>query len=77
MAREAAIEPRVLVSSDRTARHIDALVAGGMRRIEIAKAAGVSPALVTKASRPGGSLNAESEERLLGVGVVRVGESER
>jgi hypothetical protein len=67
LARQALVESRVLVSSDRAAAHIEELLAAGLKRAEIARRAGVSAALVTKASRAGGSINAASEEKLLGV----------
>ena len=38
-----------------------------MKRGEIAAAAGVSAALISKAGRPGGSLNQETEEKILAV----------
>ena len=67
LKREAMVTPRVLVRSDRAAAHIAELVAGGMKRGEIAAAAGVSAALISKAGRPGGSLNQETEEKILAV----------
>ena len=47
------------------AEHIAQLLAGGWRRIEIARATGLSPALVTKASRPGNGLNESMAEKIL------------
>jgi hypothetical protein len=67
LAREALIERRILVASVEAAEHIDSLLAAGWKRIEIARAAGVSPALITKASRPGNGLNESTAAAILAV----------
>lgn len=59
-AREALREPRVLVYSDQAAEHIAALLSAGWTRSEIARAAGVSAPLITKAQKPGNFLNERS-----------------
>lgn len=68
LEREALIEPRRLVESDDVAEHIAKLLEGGWKRIEIARAAGLSPALVTKASRPGNGLNESTAAKILALG---------
>jgi methylaspartate ammonia-lyase len=67
LAREALVEPRVLVYADETAAHIEALTSSGMRRIEIARRAGLSPAVITKASRATSTIDASTAERILAV----------
>jgi len=59
------MEPRRLVDSTQVAEHIDTLLAAGWKRIEIARAARCSPALITKALRPGNGLNASMAEKIL------------
>lgn len=49
LEREALIEPRRLVDSTEVAEHIETLLDAGWKRIAIARATGLSPALVTKA----------------------------
>ena len=68
MEGEGLRQPRVLVDSGATAEHIEALLAAGWSRAEIARAAEVSAALVTKASKPGNGLNESSAQAILGVG---------
>jgi hypothetical protein len=68
LERDARVQPRVLVDSDTVAAHIERLLVSGWKRIEIARAAGLSPALVTKAARPGNGLNASSAEKILALG---------
>ena len=65
LEREALIERRRLVASDQVAEHIARLLAAGWKRIEIARAAAVCPALITKASMPGNGLNESTAERIL------------
>ena len=71
LEQEALVEHRRLVDSDEVAEHIAQLLAGGWRRIEIARATGLSPALVTKASRPGTGLNASTAEKILALRTLR------
>jgi hypothetical protein len=54
------------------AEHIEALIAAGWKRIEIARAASVSPALVTKASRRGNGLNESTAEAILALEAAKV-----
>jgi hypothetical protein len=67
LEKEALVERRRLVDSDPVAEHIEALVAAGWR-IEIARAASVSPALITKMSTPGNEPNKSTAERILALG---------
>ena len=67
LAREATIQERVLVRSDRAAAHIAELVAGGMTRAEVARAARLSKAVVSKAGRRGESISEETERKILNV----------
>jgi hypothetical protein len=60
----------VLVYSNEAAEHIAALLDAGWTRSEIARAASVSPALITKASKLDNSLNERSAAAILGVGDV-------
>ena len=64
----------MLVDSSPVAEHIEALLAAGWKKIEIAQAASVSNSLVTKASRPGNGLNQATAEALL---ALRPAERER
>ena len=66
-AREALRQPRVIVPTDQTAQHIASLLAAGWTRSAIAHSAGVSGALITKASRAGNGLNESSAEAILAV----------
>jgi hypothetical protein len=66
-AREAQREPRVLVWSDPVAEHIEALLGEGWSRSEIARAAGVSGSLITKAQKAGNFLNERSAAAILAV----------
>ncbi len=50
------------------AEHIAQLLAGGWKRIEIARATELSPALVTQSSRPRNGLNASTAEKNLALG---------
>jgi hypothetical protein len=65
LKRETLIERRVLVSSDGVTAHITGLIKAGWKRIEIARTASVSPALITKASRPGNGLEERTAQRIL------------
>jgi hypothetical protein len=47
----------------------ETLLGAGWRKIEIARAASVSPALITKASRAGNSLNESTAEKILALEV--------
>jgi hypothetical protein len=53
------------VDSTEVADHIETLLAAGWRRIEIARAASVSPALITKASKRGNGQHESTAERIL------------
>jgi transcriptional regulator with XRE-family HTH domain len=68
LARLALIEPRRLVYSDEARTHVEALVAAGMKKTEVAKRAGVSPALISKVLKPGSVINAKTAERILALG---------
>ena len=67
LAREATIEPRVLVDASAARTHIEALVSAGMPKGEVARRAGLSPALVSKVLKPDSSVEAATEARILAV----------
>ena len=68
LARLAAIKPRRLVYADEARAHVEELVARGVSKSEVARRAGVSPALISKIMKPGSSINAETAERILALG---------
>jgi hypothetical protein len=51
--------------SDEVAEHIGRLLEGGWRRVEIAREAHLSPAVVTKASRGGNVIDVRTAEAIL------------
>ena len=63
--RLALIKPRRLVFADEARAHLEELVAGGVSKSEVARRAGVSPALITKVLKPGSVVNAETAQRIL------------
>ena len=67
LARRASIEPRRLVSADEARAHVDELVARGWRRIDVARAAGCSPALISKLAHEGATINESSAQSILSV----------
>jgi hypothetical protein len=73
LEREAAIERRVIVWADVPREHVLELLSKGMRKIDIARRAGVSPALITKVLKPGTSMNEATAERILAVEATSAG----
>ena len=66
--RLALIKPRRLVFADEARAHVDGFVASGVSKSEVARRAGVSPALISKVLEPGSVVNAEHAQRILAVG---------
>ena len=64
---EANRQPRILVAADESREHVLELVARGVHKSEIARRAGVSPALVSKVLKPGSWVNESTAEKLLAV----------
>jgi transcriptional regulator with XRE-family HTH domain len=67
LARLAVIEPRHLVYADEARVRVEQLVSAGAKKSEVARRAGVSPALISKILKPGSSINEETAERILSV----------
>ncbi len=65
LEREALKVPQCRVWSDEVAAHIERLLGAGMRRVEIARAAGLSPAVITKASKCGNTIDGQTAQKIL------------